>query len=395
MPFNRYFSFNILFLLFILSLTFGNVFYEYVGFNYVDEIIVFGLCLYYFLFKIKNGFTKTDYPLIVFFIISILYLIYSFGISVNVFSAILVDYQQQIKPFITFYCTYSLFTTFSKVEKKRICMVSLTLFCVILYVVFTDSIELFFKHVTNFASAIIVLSYTYYFFSSRSKRNLALTLIMLSVGLLSFRSKFYGEYVFSIGILIFLNKKISFSFRTLFFFFLFLATTFYFAWDKIDYYFIQGATDDSIARPVLYRSALQILNDYIPFGPGFGTFGNEASRLYYSPLYSQYQIDEVWGLSRDFDRFVADTYYPTLSQFGYLGVLLFLFFMMKLYKKITAKIVVHKDVVAYKIGLLIFIFFVIESVADSTFVSNRAVGLMMLLSFVLKSSPLFGNYSDK
>jgi hypothetical protein len=154
------------------------------------------------------------------------------------------------------------------------------------------------------------------------------------------------------------------------------------AWSKLNLYVVEGFSSDWIARPVLYKNAVNVLNDYFPFGSGFGTYGNEASRDFYSPLYYKYDLYKVWGLSPSYDKFVADTFFPVLSQFGYIGIMLFVVFWYRLWKLVDYKSLAEK-IVEYKIGLIIIAFFLIESIADTTIVSYRGLLPMMILGYVL------------
>ena len=103
------------------------------------------------------------------------------------------------------------------------------------------------------------------------------------------------------------------------------------------FYFIEGITGeaetDTIARFVLYTTSIQILIDYFPFGCGFGSFATYASGLYYSHIYNQYGIENVWGISKSFYSFIADTYYPSLAQFGFVGIMLYITFWIYVFKK--------------------------------------------------------------
>lgn len=73
-------------------------------------------------------------------------------------------------------------------------------------------------------------------------------------------------------------------------------------------------------------TSMQILYDYFPFGSGLGSFGTFASAEYYSPVYSAYGIDHLWGLSKDMPAFICDAFYPELAQFGVAGVILYFAF---------------------------------------------------------------------
>jgi hypothetical protein len=373
---------NIVFWFFLLSIIVGNVFYDVIGFKYIDEILILLISVFFLFFRTNTGFKKEDKELFVFIGIILFYLVYSIIKSITILPAILSDLQQQIKPFLVFYCTYNLGTQFNKSQRKITVSICLVISAILGLVILSGNINVFFMHPTNLASASIIVSYTYFFFSEREKRNIVIMFFILSLGLFSLRSKFYGEYVCTIAILFFIKSQIKISIKSIIAGIILVSVVLFFAWSKFNFYFVEGISED-IARPVLYKNAINILNDYFPLGSGFGTYGNEASRNYYSPLYFKYEMDNVWGLSPDMDRFVADTYYPTLSQFGYVGIVLFICFWKRVYNRVRNKLKVDYDMISYKMSLLIIIIVFIESVADTAIISNRGVGMMMLLAYII------------
>lgn len=94
-------------------------------------------------------------------------------------------------------------------------------------------------------------------------------------------------------------------------------------WDQMTAYY---QTDGS-ARAEITRASLRIARDFFPVGTGFASFGSvfSAQGSFYSPVYYEYGLNEVWGLSPDDTFFLSDTFWPTvLGQFGVLGLLLYL-----------------------------------------------------------------------
>lgn len=87
-----------------------------------------------------------------------------------------------------------------------------------------------------------------------------------------------------------------------------------------------GADDPMrVARNAMYATSFQLARDSFPIGVGFGLFGGFASRLNYSPIYFEYGLSRVWGLSPDNPRFIMDAFWPhVLGQFGVIGLLSFL-----------------------------------------------------------------------
>ena len=162
----------------------------------------------------------------------------------------------------------------------------------------------------------------------------------------------------------------------------------FFTYQKINLYFLGNGdylaaneeVKDAIARAALYFHVPEILKDYFPFGSGFASYATYASGVYYSPLYAKYGMEEVFGLSKDYFSFVADTYYPALAQFGYVGICLFFVFWG--YWALKA---VKDYKFAYKqslIILMIVMFFMIECTTDTTITHNRGLFMMMLLGLL-------------
>ncbi len=85
-------------------------------------------------------------------------------------------------------------------------------------------------------------------------------------------------------------------------------------------------SSESSARAKLYSTSARIASDEFPLGAGFGRFGTYASRLYYSPVYQQFGLSHVWGLSREFPNFIDDTSWPGIvGESGYAGLAFYAF----------------------------------------------------------------------
>ncbi len=82
------------------------------------------------------------------------------------------------------------------------------------------------------------------------------------------------------------------------------------------------------ARFALFAGAIEIAQDYAPLGAGFGRYGGWISRQNYSPLYEEYGLDEVYGLSRENPQFITDTFWPqVLGEVGIGGVIAYVVFL--------------------------------------------------------------------
>lgn len=80
-------------------------------------------------------------------------------------------------------------------------------------------------------------------------------------------------------------------------------------------------------RGALYAKAPTVAADYFPLGAGWGTYGSSATRdIYYSPLYVEYGISNIWGGSRREGMFLTDLFWPKiLGELGVIGATLYLY----------------------------------------------------------------------
>jgi hypothetical protein len=82
-----------------------------------------------------------------------------------------------------------------------------------------------------------------------------------------------------------------------------------------------------VARNALHLASFDIAIDRFPLGVGLGRFGGWVSSLYYSPVYYEYGLNNVYGLSEDNPAFIQDAFWPhVLGQLGFVGTGLFLLF---------------------------------------------------------------------
>ena len=94
-------------------------------------------------------------------------------------------------------------------------------------------------------------------------------------------------------------------------------------------------------------------------------------------------MDLLFGLTEDDPKFMADTYYPALAQFGVVGAGLFFLFWVILVRKVF-KCFSSLNLKNFTVSLLIIGFFLIECTSDSTFTHNRGMFMMILLALSLR-----------
>ena len=113
-----------------------------------------------------------------------------------------------------------------------------------------------------------------------------------------------------------------------------------------------------------------------------GSFASWGAAEYYSPLYYQYHLSHIWGLQPYFNVFVADAFYPTLSQYGIVGVILFYIF----WKRRLIAINEIEDMKYYRVALLTFFCLAIEQTADTSWLSGKGMGFCMLIGLCLNAN---------
>lgn len=374
-----------------IALIFGVFLYDFIGdqlsFTFIDEILVLWIFLFAIMHKGINRECRT------FILIALFYLVYSFIISSNVYQGILMDFTIQVKPFIAFYCAYKLNLGLTIKQRKGIKKLVLLLVIIVLIIACVDYDFAMYRllgHTSRFATFYEVLGFTYFYCSDRNKKDLFITICIWCIGLLSMRSKCYGFVSISIALLYAVKDKHFYKFKlsSICIVIMLIAVMMFAAWDKIYFYLYTGTLQaddisDMFARPALYATSFKILLDYIPFGSGFGSFACFASREYYSPLYAKYGIDTVFGLSKEVPEFISDTYYPVLSQFGIIGIILIFIFFKRRVRTIINSFERNGNSDWLKISILFIVFFLIESLSDSTMIQNRGVVIMIIFAMYI------------
>lgn len=367
-----------------------------IGFSYVDEICVVLILILYIIKVYECPDWKFNKTFLFVLAVFVFYLIYSILIGSNVIKGILLDFFIQLKPYLAFFCVYALKPELSPNQKKITKQIVLIL-CIYLFLVgFLDIgtgggklIKILFGHHSRFATATSILALLYLYCSDYTKIDKMIFVFLLALGLLSGRSKAFGFFALCTLMLIYMNDSFRMKLNTKNTIFILLAIglTAFVARDKIQLYFITGgfgdgrSAEDLYARMALYYFSSTIFMDYIPFGSGFASYATYASGEYYSPIYEELYMNNLHGLTKSNPDFIADTYYPALAQFGFVGAALFFLFWANLaYKGIKVYDKGYRKEVT--IALMIIFFFLIECTSDSTITHNRGIFLMMVLGMI-------------
>ena len=356
-------------------------FYEYVH-GYVDEVMTLILICFTLIqfggLKIKRIYVKEMQCCISVFAF---YLVYSLLRQENVIPAALTDFQQQVKPYAVFYCTLFLNPQFSGVQKKII--LGSILLTLVLYILMRGG-KILSEEDVVLGSLSMSAGMLYYYFTKNTSWNLIVAIGIVLVGLLCGKFKYIGECVAFIGVICFMKRRIrKGGSKSIAFALVLVSAVLFFTWERFDAYYVKGMSNEELARPMMYKAAPKVLLDYFPFGPGLGTFGTFSSaKTYYSPLYEKYGLSEIWGMSKnDHGAFNADSFYPSLAQFGFVGLFFFLAFWKKRFRGINY----IRDLKSHKIALMAVICLAIENAADTSYLSGRGMVYFMLLAMCLNS----------
>lgn len=331
---------------------------------------------------IRRRSTVISRAFLVFLLYCMFCAMYSFLVGSNVGDAIFLDLLSQSKPFL---CFFGMLYISPVVAPRQLQLIRwLAIFAVLqaVVVVALGKIWFYYYHPSNMASSISVAALLYYFTSPISRKTKWITVGIMSIGIFSARSKFYMFYalylVFVIGGPSLLNFKLSPKRMLMYSFGGVLAIAV--ASGKILYY-AKHMQMEQMARPFLYWASFRILIDHFPFGSGLATLGNIASWTYYSKTYAEYGLDRIWGLNPIFGfSFAMDAYFPSLAQFGVFGIC----FLIANLKQTLSRIKLLEGNARLS-ALMIVVYLLLDSTADTTLTSFRGVFAMMSLGLILST----------
>ena len=357
------------------------------GFSSIDEVMT-GILLVYTFMKYNNrSINRRPWKEFMACIgLIAFYTVYSLLFGVNVAGGVWLDLMQEIRPYTIIFCTWILNPRFTKKQKKwMLGTMVVTLFSWIVYhpQALDTQVEAEFPVLGQMA---ICSGMSWYLFTEDTKRNRNIALLLVLTGLLAPKFKFMGEVVCFIGFVYFVKNRLNFkSPKTIIYVVLLVIVILMVTWTRFDTYYVSGLDNENLARPMTYKTSLQILVDYFPLGSGMGTFACNGAWKYYSPLYYKYNLNGIWGLgdaSVGSGAFICDAYYPTLAQFGIVGVFFFCWFWKR--RLVAFNRIV--DMRYYRVAMLTFCCLAIEQTADSSWLSGKGMGYCMLIALCLNAN---------
>lgn len=153
------------------------------------------------------------------------------------------------------------------------------------------------------------------------------------------------------------------------------------------YYYYFGPLVQESPRAQLTRVAMQIADDYFPLGSGYGSFASFFSGVYYSPLYEQYGISHVYGMTADNTSYLSDTCWPIIiGQFGWIGTLLFISALISLAIIVQKKSKYYFEPGKYAAGWLFLLACLINSTAEPAFFNSVIVGSSLCFGMAVSAS---------
>ena len=232
---------------------------------------------------------------------------------------------------------------------------------------------------------------TYYLFTEETKQNKYIAVLLVLTGMLAPKFKFMGEVVCFLAMLFYVKERLNFkSGKTAVYMAILMTVVLVVTWERFDKYYFSGWENGELARPETYKASLKILVDYFPFGPGMGTFASWGAHEYYSPLYYEYNLTDIWGLNPQSPLFIADAFYPTLAQYGIVGVILFGIF----WKRRLLTLNEIEDLRYYRVAFITFFCLAIEQTADTSWLSGKGMGFCMLIGLCLNANRNFNENED-
>lgn len=350
------------------------------GFMYVDEVMTVILMGYTFLNK--NNWSTNMRPWREYYIflgILMFYTVYGLTIGCNP-DGVWLDFIQEIRPYSVIYCTWILNPQFTE-KQKQIMLVTMiaTLFSWIY--IHPETVTGANAEFPVLGQLAICTGMSWYLFTEENQKNKFIVLALVCTGLLAPKFKFMGEVVAFVALLFYIKKQLDFkSPKTIWTISLLMAVVLFVTWERFDAYYVSG-WDRKMARPETYKTAWLILWDYFPFGSGMGSFACNGAWKYYSPLYPEYGLDHIWGLDRG-GGFICDAYYPTLAQFGVVGVFFFLVF----WRRRLIAFSQIESIKYYKVAMMSFFCLAMEQTADSSLLSGKGMGYCMLIALCLNAN---------
>lgn len=183
---------------------------------------------------------------------------------------------------------------------------------------------LFVKQTNGILWALVYFVYYKYYCDSHPKWKYWISAAIIFV---SMKVKDILGFLLGLFSLLFSRIKVAYLGIGIPFFFIAFSAYMYFMPEHYAAYFENEGDGSNVARVALTYTSVSIAKDNFPFGVGFGQYGSPTSRDENSPVYAEYGINTVWGLTNeDGDKnFMCDTFWPMiLGETGAIGSVIYI-----------------------------------------------------------------------
>ena len=171
-----------------------------------------------------------------------------------------------------------------------------------------------------------------------------------------------------------------FTKRTIYFHCVMVAVfTFFVAASQIKAYVGYG---ESAARGACYFYGIDIANKFFPFGSGFCTFSSNLSGNYYSPLYYEYGLSKIQGLSPYDYSYASDTFWPCIySQYGWIGLAFYFLMLFFIIRSAHRRFLPLSD--QWVSAMFLLLYSVSSAFAEAFFTNSTAVDYALVLTLFI------------
>jgi len=240
-----------------------------------------------------------------------------------------------------------------------------------------NSIKLFYSHPLVLAANCVFLFTVIFAMKEHTTRGNWCMVVLFIIALMALRTRDIAAIAVFFGLYIYIFKfKRKFSIRLLI---LIIPLIIIVTWQQINLYFFEY---EMSARNQLTIQALNIARDYFPFGTGFATFGSHFSITPYSPIYSTYNIDTIYGISQVHPFYISDTFWPMIiGQAGIIGLLAYIVLIFRLFRRVQT--IAMTNSYYYLAALFSFAYLLLQSTSSSAFVSYSAMSYALFIGILL------------
>lgn len=137
------------------------------------------------------------------------------------------------------------------------------------------------------------------------------------------------------------------------------------------------------------------MKDYFPIGVGFGKYGTWYAAINYSEYYIKYNMNTIYGLTRENSKYSTDTFWPAIiGETGIIGLGIYIALIIYTFKSVfyAYKNSINEKGEMYiirSIALLIFIIAIIESFGEASFnASPKNIITALFVGFSLNSKQI-------